>query len=120
TAAAWSAVRRTPAGRSLSTTGTSGGDVRRVRLADLLASAEELAGFSALLTRGGVAAVPTETFYGLAADPTNEGAVSRIFEIKGRDDGTTPGGEPSTVIDATRDPIRVLRRGAFRWPETRR
>ena len=53
--------------------------MRRVRLADLLASAEELAGFSALLTRGGVAAVPTETFYGLAADPTNEGAVSRIY-----------------------------------------
>ena len=36
------------------------------------------------------------------------------------DDGAAPGGEPSTVIDATRDPIRVLRRGAFRWPETER
>jgi L-threonylcarbamoyladenylate synthase len=34
------------------------------------------------------------------------------------DDGATPGGEPSTLIDATREPLRVLRRGAFRWPET--
>ena len=203
--------------------------MRRVRLAELLASAEELTRFSAVLARGGVAAVPTETFYGLAADPTNGRAVSRIFGIKGRDDGkpllvlfseraqldalgvaaespvldrlfriwpapltavlplrsavaasrggatlavripaaprlrqllsavgpltgtsanrsdappladpdeveealgadldllvddgAAPGGEPSTVIDATRDPIRVLRRGAFRWPETGR
>jgi len=171
--------------------------------------------------------VPTETFYALAADPTNERGVSRVFEIKGRDDGKpllvlfsdpaqldslgvaaeparldrllgiwpapltvvlplrspiaasrggatlavrmpaarrlrellsavgpltgtsanrsgdppladpdavarslgfaldllvedgpTAGGEPSTLIDATREPLRVLRRGAFRWPET--
>jgi L-threonylcarbamoyladenylate synthase len=201
--------------------------VRRVRLPDLLASAEELSRFSVLLARGGVAAVPTETFYGLAADPTNERGVSRVFEIKGRDDGKpllvlfsdraqldslgvaaeparleqflaiwpapltvvlplrsplaasrggttlalrmpaaprlrellfavgpltgtsanrsgdppladpdavaralgsdldlmvddgpTAGGQPSTLIDATREPFRVLRRGAFRWPET--
>jgi L-threonylcarbamoyladenylate synthase len=201
--------------------------VRRVRLPDLLASAEELSRFSVVLARGGVAAVPTETFYGLAADPTNERGVSRVFEIKGRDDGKpllvlfsdraqldalgvsveparldrflriwpapltvvlplrspiaasrggatlavrmpaaprlrellsavgpltgtsanrsgdppladpdavaralgsdlelvvddgpTAGGDPSTLIDATGEPPRVLRRGAFRWPET--
>jgi L-threonylcarbamoyladenylate synthase len=201
--------------------------MRRVRLPDLLASAEELSRLSVVFARGGVAAVPTETFYGLAADPTNERGVSRVFEIKGRDDGNpllvlfsdraqldalgvtaeaarldrfleiwpapltvvlplrspiaassggttlavrmpatprlrellsavgpltgtsanrsgdspladpdaveralgsdldlviddgrTAGGEPSTLIDATREPFRVLRRGAFRWPET--
>ncbi|HEX9304338.1 MAG TPA: L-threonylcarbamoyladenylate synthase [Thermoanaerobaculia bacterium] len=201
--------------------------MRRVRLPDLLASAEELTRLSVVLARGGVAAVPTETFYGLAADPTNETGVSRVFAIKGRDDGKpllvlfsdpaqldalgvaaerpqldrflaiwpaaltvvlplrspiaasrggvtlalrmpaaprlrellsavgpltgtsanrsgdlplgdpdaverafgsdldlvvdggpTAGGEPSTLIDATREPFRVLRRGAFRWPET--
>jgi L-threonylcarbamoyladenylate synthase len=32
------------------------------------------------------------------------------------DGGPTPGGEPSTVIDATREPPVVLRPGAFRWP----
>ena len=203
--------------------------MRRVRLPDLLASAEELSRFSVVLDRGGVAAVPTETFYGLAVDPTNECGVSRVFEIKGRDDGKpllvlfadraqldalgvaaeparldrflriwpapltvvlplrspiaasrggatlavrmpaaprlrellsavgpltgtsanrsgdppladpdavaralgsdlelvvddgpTAGGDPSTLIDATREALRVLRRGAFRWPETER
>lgn len=37
-----------------------------------------------ILKAGGVVAFPTETFYGLAADAANEGAVDRIFGIKGR------------------------------------
>lgn len=37
-----------------------------------------------IVRRGGVVAVPTETFYGLAADASNERAVARLFEIKGR------------------------------------
>jgi len=37
-----------------------------------------------VLRAGGVVAIPTETVYGLAADATNERAVRRIFEIKGR------------------------------------
>lgn len=32
-----------------------------------------------------MAAVPTETFYGLAADPWNEEACARVFAIKGRE-----------------------------------
>jgi L-threonylcarbamoyladenylate synthase len=32
------------------------------------------------------------------------------------DGGTTPGGLASTLLDATVDPPRVLREGAFRWP----
>lgn len=199
--------------------------MRRLRLADLLASAEEVTRLTEILTRGGVAAIPTETFYALAADPLSERGVSRVFEIKGRDDGKpllvlfssrgnlerlgvaaeqrlldhffgiwpapltvvlplrapiaasrgsrtlavrvpadepvrrllgavgpltgtsanrsgappfsdpddvaaavgvhldllldggpTPGGAPSTIVDATEDPPRVLRPGAFRWP----
>jgi L-threonylcarbamoyladenylate synthase len=38
----------------------------------------------AVLRRGGVVAYPTDTFYGLAADPRHDAAVSRIYEIKGR------------------------------------
>jgi L-threonylcarbamoyladenylate synthase len=34
---------------------------------------------------GGVIAYPTETVYGLGADPFNEGAVRRVFDLKGRD-----------------------------------
>jgi len=36
------------------------------------------------LRSGGVIAFPTDTAYGLGADPFNEGAVRRIFEMKGR------------------------------------
>jgi len=37
-----------------------------------------------LVRAGGVIAFPTDTAYGLAADPFNEAAVERIFKIKGR------------------------------------
>lgn len=37
-----------------------------------------------LLKKGEIVAIPTETVYGLAADATNEKAVSKIFEVKGR------------------------------------
>jgi L-threonylcarbamoyladenylate synthase len=199
--------------------------VRRIRIEDLLASPEEVAAFAALLARGGVAAIPTETFYGLAADPTSEAGVRRVLALKRRgaakpllvlfgerrqlerlgvaaaaatldrffaiwpapltvvlplarsipasrdastlgvrvpshgallellarvgpvtgtslnrsgdepcsdpedaarvapgeidvlvDGGKTPGGRPSTLLDATVDPPRVLREGAFAWP----
>ena len=38
----------------------------------------------AVLKRGGLVAVPTETVYGLGADAENELAVRRIFAVKGR------------------------------------
>lgn len=37
-----------------------------------------------VLKAGGVVVYPTETFYGLGADASNESAVERIFAIKGR------------------------------------
>jgi L-threonylcarbamoyladenylate synthase len=40
---------------------------------------------AAVIRDGGVVAFPTDTFYGLAADPFNSIAVDRLFEIKGRD-----------------------------------
>lgn len=39
---------------------------------------------AAVLRRGGLVALPTETVYGLAADATNAAAVARIFEAKQR------------------------------------
>lgn len=36
------------------------------------------------LKRGNLIAFPTETVYGLGADATNQSAVSRIYEVKGR------------------------------------
>ena len=38
------------------------------------------------LARGRVIAVPTDTFYGLAADPFNLSAIDEIYRVKGRPD----------------------------------
>lgn len=38
-----------------------------------------------VLRQGGVIAFPTETTYGLGADPRNQKAVEQIYKIKGRD-----------------------------------
>jgi L-threonylcarbamoyladenylate synthase len=38
-----------------------------------------------ILANGGIIAYPTETFYGLGADATNEKAIEKIFATKGRD-----------------------------------
>ena len=37
-----------------------------------------------LIKNGEIVAFPTETVYGLGADATNESAVKKIFEAKGR------------------------------------
>jgi L-threonylcarbamoyladenylate synthase len=37
-----------------------------------------------VLLRGGLVALPTETVYGLGADATNDVAVQKIFQVKGR------------------------------------
>ncbi|HXE74657.1 MAG TPA: L-threonylcarbamoyladenylate synthase [Candidatus Xenobia bacterium] len=39
---------------------------------------------SELIRRGEVVVIPTDTFYGLAADPFNLMAVARVYDIKGR------------------------------------
>jgi L-threonylcarbamoyladenylate synthase len=82
----------------------------RVRLDDLLRSPRDLARLRDLLSGGGVAAIPTETFYGLAAAPTDERGVARIFEIKGRDDG-----KPLPVLAASRE--QLVRLGVAARPE---
>ena len=42
----------------------------------------------AVISSGGVIAYPTDTFYGLGADPKNGSAVKRLFEIKARTPGS--------------------------------
>lgn len=39
------------------------------------------------LKSGGIIAIPTDTVYGLAADPFNADAVQRLYTVKGRPDG---------------------------------
>jgi L-threonylcarbamoyladenylate synthase len=52
-----------------------------------------LARAAAAIARGEVVAYPTETFYGLAADPRNADAIERVFAAKGR-----RGDEPLPLI----------------------
>jgi L-threonylcarbamoyladenylate synthase len=47
-------------------------------------SEEDFGEILSFLRAGGVIGFPTDTAYGLGADPFNEEAVRRIFEIKGR------------------------------------
>jgi L-threonylcarbamoyladenylate synthase len=202
--------------------------VKRIDIEQLLASPAEAAALVEVLRRGGVAGIPTETFYGIAADPFSEAGVRHVQELKRRgaekpplvlfasrrqlasfhiaapasaldrffalwpapltvvlplrapipascgasslavrmpaheklrallvevgpvtgtslnrageapcedadgaerlfareidvlvDGGKTPGGLPSTVVDATAEPARLLREGAFAWPPGR-
>ncbi|MGH9363936.1 MAG: L-threonylcarbamoyladenylate synthase [Thermoanaerobaculia bacterium] len=58
--------------------------MRRVAIDALNGSPEELLRLRELLDKGGVAVVPTETYYALAADPFHAGGVERVFKIKGR------------------------------------
>lgn len=55
--------------------------ITKTVVADDFDGIEEL---GAAIRRGEVVAFPTETVYGLGADATNEEAVARIFEAKGR------------------------------------
>lgn len=48
------------------------------------ATAESIAAAADMLRDGKLVAFPTETVYGLGADATNDRAVARIFEAKGR------------------------------------
>jgi L-threonylcarbamoyladenylate synthase len=78
-----------------------------------------LARLAAVLARGGLVAVPTETVYGLAADALNPAACRAIFRAKGR-----PSADPLIVHVRTlaqADAVAVLNLAARRlaaafWP----
>jgi L-threonylcarbamoyladenylate synthase len=77
--------------------------LRRISIDQLLSSPEELSRLRELLAAGGVLAIPTETHYGLAADPSSESGVGRIFAAKGRDDG-----KPLPVLFGSRSQLAGL------------
>jgi L-threonylcarbamoyladenylate synthase len=58
----------------------------------LVVSADEpdprsIAEAAAVIRAGGLVAFPTDTVYGIAADPRSDDAVARVFAVKGRDQG---------------------------------
>lgn len=58
---------------------------------------------AAVIARGGIVAHPTETLYGLAADPWNEEALRRLVDLKGRESG-----KGLILIAADRDEVASL------------
>jgi len=60
---------------------------------------------AAIMREGGVIAYPTETFYGLGADIRNEGALERLYTIKGRGFN-----KPISIIIGSRDDLKWFAR----------
>ncbi|MBI5556069.1 MAG: threonylcarbamoyl-AMP synthase [Deltaproteobacteria bacterium] len=56
-----------------------------------------------IIRQGGVVAIPTETYYGLAVDPFNEDAVARLFTLKKR-----PSAKPLLTLVACRSHLAML------------
>jgi len=81
---------------------------------------EDVGPLRELLAAGGVAAIPTESSYGLAADPRNPRGVEAIYEIKGRQAAKAlpvVAADPGQVVSLGADPEDpVLRFAAALWP----
>ncbi|MEO8432196.1 MAG: L-threonylcarbamoyladenylate synthase [Acidobacteriota bacterium] len=77
--------------------------MRRISIDALNSSPEEVFRLRELLGNGGVAAVPTETFYALAADPFSVAGIQRVFQVKVRDDG-----KPLPVLFSSREQLERL------------
>jgi len=58
-----------------------------IRVDPATCTVADLVEASAWIRAGGVVAYPTDTFYGLAVDPTSDTAVAALFDLKGRDPG---------------------------------
>ena len=77
--------------------------MRRVRIEALAPGSADLRALVDDVRAGAVLAIPTESSYGLAADPRNASAVRRVFTIKGRD-----GAKPLLVVAANRGQLDDL------------
>ena len=64
-----------------------------------------------ILNSGGVAVIPTDTVYGLAAHPAHPEAVTRLYTIKGR-----AAGKPIALLAASAEATGVNHPLAAKWP----
>ena len=73
-----------------------------------------------ILAGGGIIAYPTETFYGLGADATNEKAIQKIFAVKGRNFKNPISliiGQPDDIYPLVKDiPQKAQKLMAAFWP----
>ena len=80
------------------------------------ARADEIA---VALGRGEVVGIPTDTVYGIAADPNSRTAVGRLFAIKGRADSKPVGllvADLDTALDVVALPGYALEWARLYWP----
>lgn len=92
---------------------------QRLRIDDAEPRAEVIAAVRAVLEPGGVAALPTETVYGLAARADRESALARLAALKGRapEQAFTWHVGDARALETLRDPSPLARRLAARyWP----
>jgi tRNA threonylcarbamoyl adenosine modification protein (Sua5/YciO/YrdC/YwlC family) len=72
------------------------------------------------ITRGSVIAIPTDTFYGLAADPFNLAAVDEIYRVKGRPETRAlpilVNSIEQAILLAREAPRKFLRLAQAFWP----
>jgi L-threonylcarbamoyladenylate synthase len=94
--------------------------LRRISLESLLEFTGRAGELRDALARGGVAAIPTETFYGLATSPWSAEGCARIVAMKGRPEqkalpvvAASAGDLETLGIDA---PPETVRRFAALWP----
>jgi len=80
-----------------------GSPVSRVPLLSLESLPSLIEPLRALIARGGVLAIPTESSYGLGADPRNRIGVEAIYRIKERE-----AGKPLPVVVADLEQLRDL------------
>jgi L-threonylcarbamoyladenylate synthase len=81
---------------------------------------DAVAPLRALVARGGVLAIPTESSYGLAVDPRHAGGVEAIYRIKGRERGKALPVVAADLAQLALLPLdlesEALRRAAPLWP----
>lgn len=87
--------------------------MERIRIDATNPEAALMARAVAVIRSGGVVAIPTDTLYGLAADPFNPKAVDRVFAAKGR-------AEVQAVALVAADAAQILARLGPLTPMARR
>jgi L-threonylcarbamoyladenylate synthase len=94
--------------------------VERVRVSPTDPEPGALARAARILARGGLVVFPTDTLYGLAADPRHAGGVARVYHAKGRMAGQAlpliAGDLAQVEAFATTLPSATRRLGGRFWP----
>jgi L-threonylcarbamoyladenylate synthase len=86
--------------------------MRRLVVDSQFPDAAAIATAADVLRQGGVVAYPTDTLYGLAADPASDDAVRKLIELKGR-------GADSAIALIAADAVQARQAGQFGGIEDR-